>query len=321
MPTLPAPAYPVAAQTYLPPLHDLLRTVTPTPSEPGSRWETGIVWEPEGWQEVTAVPGAWCGSDYEAVAGLKPAEGPPDVVYYQPFQLVTSYSCKIGRTGQERRDKVRRFLEAGQSKAIEHELWTGEISDVSDSGNMRLAVAGSGVADALTAADLSVVVNPGFVPASLNPASAVPVSLGAGFALLSQALADYGPGSKGMIHVTPTVGELAVNNQQFVEDRNVLRTRSRGDLIVVGSGYPGTGPGGSVPTGGLTWLHATSMVQVRLGDIIDWPETDAEAVNRKTNEWTVRAERTAAAYWDGLFQASVLVDLNLGADDDLGWAT
>lgn len=314
MPTLPAPLYPVVAPSYLPPLHGLLASVPPTPDEPGSRWLTGLAMEPEGYIEVDTIPGVWCGSDYADVVGEKPADPPPDSVQYHPFQLVVSYSCKIGRTGAERRDKVRRALELGASKAIEHELWTGMISDLSDTENMRLAVAGTGGGGSLSATDREVVVNPGYLSTSIL-STVTPVSLQTGISVLSQALADYGPGSKGMIHMASRAGEFGAMRGFFVEDRQILRTRSRGDIVVVGAGYPGTGPGGDEPEEGQTWIHATGMVQVRRSDLVMLPETDAEAVNRRTNEWTVRAEQAAAAYWDGQFQASVLVDLSLGSDD------
>jgi hypothetical protein len=320
MPQLLAPAYPVAPPSYLPPLHGLLASAVPVPDEPGSRWLLGIAVEPEGWEQATAIPGTWCGADYQAVAGLKPAEAPPAIYYYHPFQLVTSYSCKVGRTGEERRDKVRRFLDLATGKAVEHELWTGAVSDLSDTDNMRLAIAGTGAGGSLTAADLAVVVNPGFVPAA-GIATAAPVSIEGGIQLLSQALADYGPGSKGMIHCTAAAGEAAAQSNALTEDgrggNGILRTRSRGDVVVVGSGYPGTGPGGTVPPDGFTWIHATSMVQVRLTDIVLLPETDAEAVNRRTNEWTVRAERAAAAYFDGVVVGSCLVNLTL--EDEGSW--
>lgn len=315
MPTQPAPLYPVVAPLYLPPLHSLLASVPPTPDEPGSRWLTGFVVEPEGYIDVTAIPGAWCDDDYESVAGLKPEDAPPDVVAYHPFQLVTSYSCKFGRSGDERRDKVRRALQLGASKAIERELWTGEISDLSDTGNMRLALAGTGGGGSLTAADREVVKNPGYLPTSIL-STAVAVSLPTGIEVLSEALADYGPGSKGMIHVPTRAGQAITDRVAgVVEDRQVLRTKSRGDIVVVGAGYDGTGPGGDVPDEGQVWIHATSMVQVRLGEIVSLPATDAEALDRRTNEWTVRAEQAVAAYWDGQFLASVLVDLSLGADE------
>jgi hypothetical protein len=316
LPTLPAPLYPVVAPTYLPPLHGLLASVPPTPDEPGSRWLTGFVVEPEGYVDVDAIPGAWCGSDYEHTVGLKPADGPPALVEYHPFQLVASYSCKFGRTGDERRDKVRRFLDLGASKAVERELWTGEMSDLSDTGNMRLAKAGTGGGGPtdLTVADREVVKNPGYLATSILD-TVVPVSLQTGLSVLAQALADYGPGAKGMIHMTSRAGEFGVEKGMFVEDRQALRTKSRGDIVVVGSGYPGTGPGGDVPDDGMTWIHATSMVQVRRGEVVVLPTTDAEAINRHTGSWVVRAEQAVAAYWDGTFQASVLVDLSLGSDD------
>lgn len=315
MPRLDAPLYPVAPAVYLPPLHNLLASAVQAPDEPGSRWELGFQVEPEGWADVTAIPGTWCGDDlYQD----KPVQAPPDPVVYLPFQVVTSYSCSWGRTGQERRDKVRRQLDAGQAKAIERELWTGALSAAVDgTPNMSLALYGTGGGGALTTADKAVVRNPGYNPATAVT-TATPVDIGSAVAILSQALADYGPGAKGMIHMSPRAGEVAVQRGIAVEDgrggSSVLRTKSRGDLIVVGSGYDGSGPGGDNPADpDHEWVHATPMVYYRLGDIQVLPPTDAEAVDRASNTWNVYAERTVAAYWDGLFQASVLVDLGLPA--------
>jgi hypothetical protein len=308
MPTLPAPLYPVTPAPVLPPLHGLLAAALRPPDEPGSRWELGFAFEPEGWAEATAIPGAWCGDElYQD----KPVQAPPDVVDYHPFQIVISYSCKFGRTGPERRDKAARGLAAAQSKAIERELWVGELADPS---NMALAVHGTGGGGALTTTDRGVVLNPGYDPtAAVTTAS--PVDLGTGFAILSQALADHGPGGKGMFHLSTFAGELACQRGLAVEDGRggvaTLRTKSRGDLVVVGAGYPGTGPGGDVPPAGRSWIHATTMVSVRLGEIRVFPETDAAAIDRYSGAWTVYAEQTVAAYWDGQFQASVLVDYGM----------
>lgn len=319
MPNLIAPAWPVAAPAYLPPLHSLVASAVTPPDDTG-RWESGIVVEPEGWAVPHVIPGMWCGGDYEDVVGPKPVESPPDLVYYSPFGIVTSYHCDFGRTWVEMQEKVRRQLAAVQSKAIEQAVWDGAIShggvalttNFDGSHDMQLAKRGTGAAGALTALDRRVVRNPGYDPAlGLNTVTAV--DLANGLALLGSALGTYGSGAQGMIHMPVQPGELAASGQLLTEDRRggtpILRTRGRGDTVVIGSGYSGTGPGGDVPAANRVWLHATSMIQLRLGSTILLPDTEAQGFNRATNQRVIRAEQVAAAYWDGLTQFSVLVDL------------
>lgn len=319
MPNLIAPAWPIAAPAYLPPLHSLVASaVIPPDSE--ARWESGIVVEPEGWAVPHVIPGMWCGDDFEDVVGPKPDESPPDLVYYQPFGIVTSYHCDFGRTWEEMKSKVRRQLAAVQSKAIERAVWdgvatTGGVSlslNLDNTVDMRLAIAGTGAAGATTAIDRRVVVNPGYSAANaLSTITAV--DLANGLSLLGSALGNYGSGAQGMIHMPVRPGELAAMAQLLTEDKRggtpILRTRGRGDTVVVGAGYSGTGPGGDVPAAHHVWLHATSMIQLRLGDPVMLPEDQAQGFNRASNDRVIRAEQTVAAYWDGLTQFSVLVDL------------
>lgn len=317
MPLLNAPAFPEAPPQERAPLHGLLATADQPPDDTAGRWTLGMEIEPEDWQEPDAWAGAWCAEDDNDVfddAG-KQERTIPGLVVVAPWQHYTSYRCTFGRTQQERVDKVRRMLDAGLSKAVERELWTGATRTAANGGDPVQALAYQGdLADAAADLGVTIVRNPGYTVGDAV-STVAPVSLEVGIGLLSQALADYGPGTLGMIHMTALAGDLATRSGQVVEDgrggASTLRTKGRGDLVVVGSGYPGTGPGGDEPDDFpvVQWVHASKIVQVRRG-LPDRDETLAESLNRATNRWTVRTEIPVAAWWASFFQASVLVDLS-----------
>lgn len=58
------------------------------------------------------------------------------------------------------------------------------------------------------------------------------------------------------------------------------------------------------PTGPYKFF-ATGITDVRLGDILTWPEDLNQAINRSTNTVDVRAQRYACASWDGVAFARV----------------
>lgn len=324
MPLLQAPAYPEAPPQERAPLHNLITTADEPPDDTAGRWLLGMELEPEDWQEPDVWAGAWCPEDDNDVydADGKAERTIPGLVQVAPFQVYSSYRCSFGRTQQERLDKVRRMLDAGLAKAVERELWTGTARSTAAGGDPVQALAYQGdLQDALDLYDVTVVRNPGYTVGDAM-STVTPVSLDVGMALLGQAVADYGPGTQGMLHLTALAGDLACRAGQVEEDgrgpTSRLRTKARGDLVVVGSGYPGTGPGGDLPDDWPTiqWAHASKVVQFRRGDPQPLGGTLGEALNRRTNRWTVRLEQPVAAWWASFFQASVLVDL---AADTVLW--
>lgn len=294
------PGYPIAPPTYQPPLHNLLSSAVLPPDEPDSRWELGFEFEPDGQTPVLLNTGWVCDPEDKPV---KPGQAPAGLVYYRPFQLVTTYVCPWGRTDQEREAKVRRQLDAGESKALERALWTGALGQL---GNDMYLTASDNV--------------------DLTPVPGTGVSLAEAFGLCATYLASTPTGSRGMIHVTPYVAENAMKHGvDLVEDgrggSSVLRTRGRGDIVVVGSGYLGTGPESDVPAAGDVWIHCTPMVHIRRGEV-QILGRGAEGLRRTSNfTWTHIAERTAAVYWDGTPVGSVLVDMATTADLTAGVMT
>jgi hypothetical protein len=242
--------------------------------------------------------------EYFGVETKKDYDGEQSNITYAPFVVEVPYTCSTwGFLENDYEGRALRQLEAGLSKAIEREFWTGEKNPA----NMNLTF--------WTPNDDAHVLNPGGAasPTAVDPATAL--------VLLEAALGDCYGGTAGMLHAPTAVAErwaafYFIDADEEFEDR-MLRTRSREDIVVVGAGYPGTGPFGQPdPAPGTQWAFATGMVDVRLGEPMIYPETFAEALDRATNTVTFRGEQVAAANWDGCCSFAVLVDLSLTPAQD-----
>lgn len=224
---------------------------------------------------------------------------PTDAIFYEPPVLEVPFTCTTysRMTWDEYRRLALENLELGESKALEAEFWSG----AKNPSNPSLVHS--------TPNDDAHILNPGgaAAPVAVNPTFAL--------MLLAQALANCGTGAQGMIHATAALaerwsGQYEISPTGQAVDNKVLITRGRGDIIVDGAGYPGTGPFGQPPPApNEAWAYATGIVNVRLGEPQLYPETLAEALDRATNTVTVRAEVSAAAVWNLCCTFAVLVDL------------
>jgi len=217
-------------------------------------------------------------------SGPKPTKASDDaseVVSVDPVTLVAAPPDCVGMEFDDAVAEARALLLVGASQALESELWTGTALP----GQPHLA-----------SADAEVL------------AGGSPVSAHYALAALGQYLASCGNGARGMIHATPLLVEMW--SDWLVEDGDVLRTRTRGDIVVAGSGYAGTSPAGAAPATGQNWAYATSTVEVRLGDAVVVPDTEAEALDRKSNRLAVYAEQEAVAYFGNCCHAGILAEFS-----------
>jgi hypothetical protein len=223
----------------------------------------------------------------------KDYDGDQTEVDYNPFIIEVPYTCSsFGFQAADYEKRAMRQLEAIKHKALEHEFWTGYINPENPSLMNS------------TPNDDEHVLNPG------GAAAPVPVTPGVALVVLSQALANCGSGGRGMIHATPGMVERWVNLSGVQCDDSLIWTCARGDIIVDGSGYPGLGPIGQPPPGpNETWVYATGMVNIRLGDPEVFPKEFSEALDRRTNTVTYRGEMVASAVHDLCCSFAVLVDL------------
>lgn len=217
------------------------------------------------------------------------------IVSGYPFEVVIEETCSaFGWQANDYEARVQRRLKALQSKIIEWEFWTGELAQADGLdpavyqwlSQERVAAAGGVPAHGVV---------------DLTPAGGAVDSKHA-LALLEKALGEGGTGT-GFIH---TSRQMAILMPDRWTDGPIITWPD--SVVAVGSGYPGTGPDGTTPDGE-EWVYATNLCAIWLSRPKVYPETLEQAVNRKKNTITYRAERTAAVSWDGDIHVGVRVTI------------
>lgn len=300
-----------------PPLHGLLDTAIKASDAAGVRWQGGFTFSPEMCSNggiwvpcVTEVPDPEGSGDDELITQVKDLDDTEtgDITFH-PYQVWDEKACSsFGFLDTDYKGIALRRLEASQHKQVEHEFWTGAKMNFDGSPYLNMSLVNS-----VSAASI---LNPGW---EAGEGTLQAVSPKVALRLLTQGLANCNSGSRGMMHATPYLAELWAEEGYIQEVGGKLMTRTRGNLVVSGGGYPGTGPNiledseiDPIPTGsGEVWVYATGMVQTRLGEIVYLPDENEihEALSRRTNDILYRAERFAAAVWDDCCTLAVLVDV------------
>lgn len=208
-----------------------------------------------------------------------------------PFGIKAEDEClSVGFKAEDRRARVIRQLQLITQKAVEQELWNGTYAQAASNDSAYLSDDDA----------VQVVSDAGGIAPVL------------GLALLEQALATCGAGVQGVIHMPRVIVNLVMDKLKLQDDRddNYLTTIN-GNLISLGSGYDGRGPGEDEPQGALTpWMYATGPVFVHLGPPELVTPGAREATNIGTNVMTYVAVRPATAFWDGCCHFGVQVDLS-----------
>lgn len=216
------------------------------------------------------------------------------LVSYIPYLAIAGDRCSSW--GFEERDfkgRATRMLENATPRALERELWEGNLSQKETYGNDFLA-------NHLTCTDLT-------------PGGGAP-SVKRGLQILQDALQQCGFGGQGMIHVQPQTSPDLLGARRV----GPMFYDIYDNIVVPGAGYTGVGPkenekGETAPPEGKAWMYATDLVMIREGDIEVFPDTFAEALDRGENGFpntiTFRAERFLAAYFDGACHFTCEVEL------------
>jgi hypothetical protein len=279
---------PVLAPPLAPSPVNLVAASRSNPDPAGVRWQQGISYTPEAGAELGTfgICPADVAPDLSAIPGL------PDQVDWLPYAVWAAIECRtVGIESIDWQGRLDRAYAVALPKALEHELWTGELAQAGapDYPNIWLA---SPRADDVT------------------PAGG-PVSVKAAIGHLEQALADCGLGARGMIHMA------AVATPHYTGARregNLLLT-PRDTILLPGTGYPGTGPTGAPAAAGTTWLYATGRTDVRYTDA-QYPvrpdQTGWLALATRAGENRVRlyALGEAVASWDGICHFAINATLD-----------
>jgi len=253
---------PVEAAPATPPVAGLT-ALARRPDTPNNRWQLGYSYRPE-----MPAPFIRTRSTVTQTLGTNLGNGvPPAQIRTIPVMLDVQDSVSTFDFAVEDYEKrAIRLIEAYTSQLLEYELWTGKLAQADNLPNRRFQS-----------------------PDTINVTPTTFPSPQAAVALLMGKLSQANMGD-GMIHASADVGIRLPDGW-----RNEATLAEFGFVVVSGSGYPGTGPDGT----GTSWMYATDLVNVRLGEPECIPGKFSEAVDRASNTLTLYGQRVGAADFAG----------------------
>ena len=239
----------VEAGKIVPSAFGLLAVIKPENSADEDRWVRGFSQEYE-----TTVNNLknWDDTDTTSYTLVNDAT----VNYYdeiKPFFIeIDEVRSTLGFLGIDRISRLKRQLEGVSQKAIERELWNGDIR-IAEGHDNKALVSGA------------TVVNAG-----------VALSAKRALAALEHSIAEVSHGGEqGIIHATRDVVALLSSNSNMLfheKDKDHLQTMG-GTPVVVGSGYTGDGPRIAVATAAISTnttltLNTSSAHYLVTGDTV-----------------------------------------------------
>lgn len=252
-----------------PPKYGLLSVVEPQTINDPHWMASGIEWEDDLCGDGTVSFIDVCPP---ATGFTKPANRDLNFCAAEPFLALGSYDCSpVGRPADEAFEIARRRLLAWEGRQVERTLWTG----VTANGNVNPSFAFGNPDCDILPVDVS--------PAgSLDPVTAI--------ALLEEQLGDL-VACGGTIHVPYGLAAYLVDHRLLINNGGDEYFSPTGFRVVVGHGYPGSGPGNAPAAAGETWIFATGPLVAVRSNVMMVPNNVEEGVNRLINNITVRAER------------------------------
>jgi hypothetical protein len=261
----------VEAGKIVPSAFGLLAVVKPENSADEDRWIRGFSQE---YETTVDTLTNWDDTDTSSYVLVNNAT----VNYYdeiKPFFIeLDEVRSTLGFLGLDRIERLKRQLEGVTQKAIERELWHGDIRIAQ--GDDNKALVSSGVT----------VINSGV---ALSPKRAL--------ALLehSIALASHG-GEQGIIHATRDVVALLSSNSNMLfheKDKDHLQTMG-GTPVIVGSGYSGDGPRiaaatATISTNTTLTINTSTPHYLLVGDTVQYSVVGANINQSSTSTAVVTA--------------------------------
>ena len=253
-----------------------LWTAAHTPTPAGPQWQQGITW-------IERCPtGATTYDECLAVTGVgaipEPAAKTSNVTQTNrgatPFTVFAEFDCSpvgLGDAATVAEDALSRV----EQQQVETAFWTG--------------TAGQPVVFPRLAADSTVTDPQGIVLQTAASVCVTGADIAHGLGELEQCLATCYAG-QGVIHVPrlalPTLAAWKLAKRG--EDGRLYTPA--GNLVVVGGGYTGTGPDGTEPPPGTTWIYATGALTGYRSDVFVTRVRDS--LDRAENTVRMLAERT-----------------------------
>jgi hypothetical protein len=271
----------------------LLAVVKPENAPDEDKWVRGFSQE---WETTTQYLSNWDATDTTQEAIVNGAT----VKYYteiNPFFVeIDETLSTLSFLSVDRIQRITRQLDGMTQKAMEVELWDGEIRKGESHLNVALSDGSATVLNSGTA-----------------------LSAKRAIALLEHEIGQYSHGGEqGFIHMSRDVFSiLSSAGQVFMHSRDGsgdhLQT-SGGTPVVVGSGYSGNGPdgaSGAEATADNKWIYATGTVKTFVGkvDVVNDNLAQAYDVSGNQNDMRLKAIRPVAAYFDTSIHLAIRVNL------------
>lgn len=249
--------------------YGLLSAITPTPGLDPHWMSSGFEIE-----ELLCGPSVTGFTDECPPASpfVKPLTRSTEFCHVDPFVLIGSYKCPpVGRPANEAFEIARQRLLKWEGHQLEKTLWTGAVANGTGFINPSFAF-GNPECDVL--------------PVDVHAGGAVdPV---AAISLLESALGDSS--GCGLIHVPFGLGAYLKNFRLLEKDGNAYYTPT-GYRVVLGHGYPGSGPANAAAAANESWIFATGPITMASSDMMQVPDNLVEGFNRMVNDVEIRAER------------------------------
>jgi hypothetical protein len=315
---LPPPSFEIARPPLEPPLHGLLDAayvpdLSSLSDDERDKWMGGIT-----------VPGSPSTCSDHVHPWLPWTDDPADKAdpdgyvadsVFHSVVLTYSTECHALPAQLDNRIKLaKEALIAGTGQAIESIFWgpndTGTLADFyGEGGNFSLS-GSTPLVTGYTDEDCTGILNRNPVSGSITPLSPKQALLA-----LTQALGNCGLGARGFIHAPVYLtedwaGQSLIKLSDLSDNASNLVTNVRGDYVIGGSGYPGTGPNGhplEEPADGYVWAYATGPVGVLLSEP---EEKETTMVDHTTNLHRIIVERNVAIAANPACLYAVYVDVS-----------
>ena len=263
----------VAPATYVsPPTREGLRfglfSVANMISNPESRWEMGVEWEPFDCGMGGAVS-VVCDEPAGVPIEIENGDGVGELVNAQPFAVFGRYRCSaFSRSLDEAEERARAHLALIEERQVERAIMHGDVDNTST-----------------------------FVGATdLTPGAGDAVPVHEGLGLLEEYLGTT-YGGQGVVHLPRRLGPHATSG--LISRQGQRLETMLGTLVAAGAGYDveNVGPDGTPAGAGERWVYATGRPHVRRSDVFVMPDAD-HYLDRENNDVSVIAQRLYAVGWE-----------------------
>jgi hypothetical protein len=266
-----------------PPKYGIFATLGGSTALTDGDWEQGWKFLPEGCGVSGAMDIECAGTTPE-----QPALAQTSEVTGDPFVVYAEDRCStFGWKARDWSGRAKRQLAATRSYQIAKEVWAGAIATVAGLDNIPLTD-----------------------PTSTTVGTG-PMAVRHALACVEGALGECCQGCVGIVHMTPQLLSELAAFPNAVMLQGAQWVTANGHVVIPDAGYDGSGPGGT-PAGDTQWMYGTSMMGLRVDDIVTIPEDDSAMevqMDRATNDMLVTAYQVVGVQWDHCCHIAAEVDV------------